>query len=67
MEDKSKEIQEAISYLNKEKERIESTGCPRVDEEFVSTHHFITEEISRLQLEIFKQQYHMRFGTREDV
>jgi len=67
MEDKSKEIQEAISYLTKEKERIESTGCPRVDEAFVSTHHFITEEISRLQLEIFKQQYQMRFGNREDV
>ena len=67
MEDKSKEIQEAISYLTKEKERIESTGCPRVDEEFVSTHHFITEEISRLQLELFQQQYQIRFGNRKDV
>jgi len=67
MNDRSREIQEAITYLIEEKERIESTGCPRVDEDFVPTHHFITEEISRLQLELFKQQYQIRFGTREDV
>lgn len=67
MEDQSARIQDKINYLIEEKERIESTGCPRVDEDFVSTHHFITEEISRLQLELFQQQYQIRFGNREDV
>ena len=67
MEDQSARIQDKINYLIEEKERIESTGCPRVDEDFVPTYHFITEEISRLQLELFRQQYQIRFGTKEDV
>jgi hypothetical protein len=67
MEDQLARIQDKINYLIEEKERIESTGCPRVDEDFVLTYYFITEEISRLQLELFQQQYQIRFGNREDA
>ena len=64
MDQREKDIRETINYLIEERERIESTGCPRPDEDFISTHHFITDEIARLHLELFKNQYQTRFGDK---
>lgn len=64
MDQREKDIRETINYLVEERERIESTGCPRPEEDFHLTHHFIIDEISRLHLELFKNQYQSRFGDK---
>lgn len=64
MKERERDIRITINYLVEERERIESTGCPRPDEDFQLTHQYITDEISRLHLELFKNQYQTRFGDK---
>ena len=64
MDQREKDIREMINYLVEERERIESTGCTRPEEDFHLTHQFIIDEISRLHLELFKNQYQSRFGDK---
>ena len=47
-----------INHLMEERWRIEDISDLRIDRDFRLTYDFITEEIARLNLELFQARYH---------
>ena len=46
-----------INHLTKERQRIEDASDLRIDRDLKLTYDFITEEIARLNLELFQERY----------
>lgn len=58
MKKKIKERNEQlIQYLNEERHKIEQASGFRTDPDLRDTHQFITERISKLKMEVFREQY----------
>ena len=47
-----------VNHLMEERRRIEDISDLRIDRDFRLTYDFITEEIARLNLELFQARYH---------
>lgn len=46
-----------INHLMEERQRIEDASDLRIDRDLKLTYDFITEEIARLNLELFQERY----------
>lgn len=58
MDKKTKEIIAIrINHLIQERQRIEDASDLRIDRDLRATYNFITEEIARLNLELFQDRY----------
>ena len=58
MDRASKEVVELmINHLIQERERIEAVSDLRIDRDLKLTYDYITEEIARLNLELFQERY----------
>ena len=49
--------QQLVDYLIKERDKIEKSSDFRIDPELRATYQFITERISQLKMEQFKEKY----------
>jgi hypothetical protein len=50
-------IELMINHLIKERERIEAASDLRIDRDLKLTYDYITQEIARLNLELFQEKY----------
>ena len=50
-------IELMINHLIQERERIEAASDLRIDRDLKLTYDYITEEIARLNLELFQERY----------
>ena len=58
MDRASREVVELmINHLIQERERIEAASDLRIDRDLKLTYDYITEEIARLNLELFQERY----------
>jgi hypothetical protein len=58
MDKASREVIELmINHLIQERERIEAVSDLRIDRDLKLTYDYITEEIARLNLELFQERY----------
>ena len=58
MDKASREVIELmINHLIQERERIEAASDLRIDRDLKLTYDYITEEIARLNLELFQERY----------
>lgn len=58
MDKASREVVELmINHLIQERERIEAVSDLRIDRDLKLTYDYITEEIARLNLELFQERY----------
>ena len=58
MDRASREVVELmINHLIQERERIEAVSDLRIDRDLKLTYDYITEEIARLNLELFQERY----------
>ena len=58
MDQASREVTELmINHLIQERERIEAVSDLRIDCDLKLTYDYITQEISRLNLELFQERY----------
>ena len=49
--------QQLVDYLIKERDKIEKSSDFRIDPDLRATYQFITERISQLKMEQFKEKY----------
>jgi hypothetical protein len=59
--------QQLVDYLIKERERIEKSSDFRIDPDLRATYQFITERISQLKMEQFKEKYEVFEGQLSKV
>lgn len=56
-----------INHLIEERERIEEVSDLRIDRDLKLTYDFITQEIARLNLELFQERYEQYEGNLNKV
>jgi hypothetical protein len=59
--------QQLVDYLIKERDKIEKSSDFRIDPDLRATYQFITERISQLKMEQFKEKYEVFEGQLSKV
>jgi hypothetical protein len=68
MDQASREVIELmINHLIQERERIEAVSDLRIDRDLKLTYDYITQEIARLNLELFQERYQYYEGNLNKV
>ena len=56
-----------INHLIQERQKIEDLSMTRIDRDYRRLYDYITEEIARLNLELFQAEYHQYESTLNQV
>ena len=56
-----------VNHLIQERQKIEDLSMTRIDRDYKKVYDYITEEIARLNLELFQTEYHQYESTLNQV